>query len=207
MRKPSPLRRCRLLIFAKEPLPGRVKTRLGGGIGVLEAACWYRRQARSLVRCLGRDPRWETWIAVSPDAAGMASRFWPPDLRRWPQGGGDLGARMLRAFREFPPGPLVIIGADIPGIEPRHIASAFQALGSAEAVFGPADDGGYWLIGLQRGRRAAPPRLFRNVRWSTEHALGDTAANVAADGAALIETLRDVDTAADLPPADRARYS
>ena len=135
--KTAPLHRPRLLIFAKEPLPGRVKTRLGRGIGMVEAAGWYRRQASALVRRLSADPRWESWIAVSPDAAGMASRFWPRGVRRWPQGQGDLGARMGRAFREFPPGPLVIIGADIPGVTRRQITSAFNALGSARGGVGP----------------------------------------------------------------------
>lgn len=198
--------RPRLVIFAKEPLPGRVKTRLGRGVGMVEAAGWYRRESLALARRLGRDPRWESWIAVSPDAAGMASRFWPEGLRRWPQGKGDLGARMGRVFRRLPPGPVVIIGADIPGVDPQQIATAFQALGGAEAVFGPAHDGGYWLVGLRRGRRPAPPGLFEGVRWSTEHALGDTVASLGTERHALIERLRDVDTVDDLSAQDRARF-
>ena len=202
--------RPRVLIFAKEPLPGRVRTRLGrlsgGGIGMVEAAGWYRRQSHGLARRLARDPRWESWIAVSPDAAGLSSRFWPRGLKRWAQRGGDLGARMRRAFREFPPGPLVIVGADIPGVAPRHIASAFRALGAAEAVFGPADDGGYWLVGLRRARRAAPPGLFDGVRWSSESTLVDSVESLRGERHALIDRLRDVDGAADLPGSERARY-
>ncbi len=186
-----------LVIFAKEPVPGRVKTRLARGIGTVAAAWWFRRQALGLVRRLGRDPRWRTWIAVSPDAAGMASRLWPAHLPRIPQGGGDLGARMARAFRALPPGPACIAGADIPGIGPRHIAEAFAALGRAEAVIGPATDGGYWLIGLRRGR-AAPAGLFRDVRWSTAHARTDTEASLAPLSIAHAATLSDVDTEADL---------
>ncbi|MEL6979911.1 MAG: DUF2064 domain-containing protein [Pseudomonadota bacterium] len=199
--------RRRLLIFAKEPRPGWVKSRLGREIGSVAAAAWYRRQALSLARRMAADARWETWIAVSPDAEALSSRFWPRGLRRWPQGRGDLGARMGRAFRAFPPGPLAIIGADAPGVEHAHIAEAFAALGAAEAAIGPARDGGYWLIALRRGRRAAPPGLFDRVRWSTEHALADTLLGLGRERAALITTLADVDHAADLPPKDRARWS
>lgn len=190
--------RPRLLIFAKEPVAGRVKTRLGRDIGMVEAAWWYRRRARSLIRALSADPRWETWIAVSPDRDGLESRFWPAHLPRWPQGRGDLGARMGRAFAAFPPGPLVIVGADIPDLERRHVRAAFDALGDADAVLGPAEDGGYWLIGLKRSPRRKPIRLFEGVRWSTEHALADTEAGLAGLRIARLETLRDVDDARDL---------
>ena len=106
---------------------------------------------------------------------------------------------MGRVFRSLPPGPVCIIGADIPGIEKRHIAKAFQALGGHDAVLGPAPDGGYWLIGL---KRSTPPsaHLFQNVRWSTRHAMADTIATLGTDRIALIDTLRDVDEAADLSP-------
>jgi glycosyltransferase A (GT-A) superfamily protein (DUF2064 family) len=165
---------------------------------MVEAAWWFRRQSHALVRRLARDPRWETWLAVSPDREGMESRVWPANLRRWPQGRGDLGDRMARVFRRFPAGAVAIIGADIPDISPKHIAAAFQALGQADAVFGPAADGGYWLIGLSRGCRAAPAGLFRNVRWSSPNALADTVASLGRAQIAYIDTLGDVDTAADL---------
>ena len=90
-----------------------------------------------------------------------------------------------------------MIGADIPGITRNRIAGAFGALGSHDAVVGPATDGGYWLIGLSR-RRNVPPGLFRDVRWSTDHALSDTIANLPDHSIARVATLRDVDTIADL---------
>ena len=104
---------------------------------------------------------------------------------------------MGRILRSLPPGPVAIIGADIPGIDRPRIARAFAALGRADAVLGPAPDGGYWLIGL---KRTAPPpaRLFESVRWSTEHAMADTIATLGTDRIALIDTLRDVDEATDL---------
>ena len=76
--------------------------------------------------------------------------------------------------------------------------AAFDALGDADAVLGPAEDGGYWLIGLKRSPRRKPIRLFEGVRWSTEHALADTEAGLAGLRIARLETLRDVDDARDL---------
>ncbi|MGR3466816.1 MAG: TIGR04282 family arsenosugar biosynthesis glycosyltransferase [Shimia sp.] len=179
----------------KEPRPGRVKTRLGREIGHTAAAWWFRHQTRALIRRLD-DPRWRLWLAVAPDAEGMASRIWPAHLPRVPQGLGDLGDRMGRLFRSLPPGPVCIVGADIPGIDPPAVAEAFAALGRAEAVLGPAPDGGYWLIGLRR-TGAVPARLFEGVRWSSAHALADTRATLPGR-TALIRTLRDVDEVTDL---------
>jgi len=198
--------RPRLVIMVKEPVAGRVKTRLGRDIGMVPAAWWMRHQLTYLVRRL-RDPRWDLVLAVAPDRA-VGSRMLPVGVRRVPQGAGDLGDRMGRFLgqkpkRPVPPGvehraPTLIIGADIPGITPAHIAGAFRALGSHDAVIGPAPDGGYWLIGM--GLRTPPATLFQNVRWSTEHALADTLSTLPGWKIAQIDTLRDVDTAADLPP-------
>jgi len=119
----------------------------------------------------------------------------PRGGRRGGQGGGDLGRRMARVFQTLPPGPAVIIGSDIPAIRPAHIAAAFRALGQHQAVFGPATDGGYWLVGLRR-RPRLPRRLFERVRWSSAHALADTRAGLPKDmSVALLETLEDVDDA------------
>lgn len=185
-----------LVIMVKEPRPGRVKTRLGRDIGMVGAAWWFRHQTRSLVRRL-RDPRWQIVLAVTPDREGMNSRVWPVDLPRKPQGRGDLGDRMGRMLRGAPDGPVCLIGADIPGITRGHIARAFGALGRAEIVFGPAPDGGYWLVGAQR-YSALPSGMFNNVRWSTENALADTLASVNGRRVTLLDHLRDVDTVADL---------
>ena len=95
----------------------------------------------------------------------------------------------------MPRGPVVIIGSDIPSIEPVHINRAFQALGPNSTVLGPTLDGGYWLIGLKRCRPT--PGLFDNVRWSSGHEFDDTLKNVPAP-VALIDRLNDVDTVADL---------
>ncbi|WP_116132787.1 TIGR04282 family arsenosugar biosynthesis glycosyltransferase [Tropicimonas sp. IMCC34043] len=185
-----------LVVMVKEPRPGRVKTRLGADIGMVPAAWWSRHQCAALLRRL-QDPRWQLRLAVTPDAEGLASRVWPGQLPRLPQGAGDLGDRMARIFRSLPPGPAVIVGADIPEMAPRHIARAFTALGPAEAVLGPAPDGGYWLIGLKRSA-PPPPALFAGVRWSTRHAMADTMASLAPLRVALADTLADVDTASDM---------
>jgi hypothetical protein len=187
-----------LVIFLKEPRPGRVKTRLGRDIGMTGAAWWFRHQAARLIRRLGRDPRWRTVLAVSPGREGLASRVWPARLPRWPQGPGDLGCRMGRALRAMPSGPVIIIGADIPGLRPAHVAEGFRLLGRHDAVLGPAPDGGYWMIGLKRGGRAVPEGLFRGVRWSSAHALADTVASLAPLDVGFAAMLRDVDQAADL---------
>ncbi|WP_407491814.1 DUF2064 domain-containing protein [Pseudooceanicola sp. MF1-13] len=240
--------RPRLVIMVKEPVAGRVKTRLGRDIGMVPAAWWMRHQLASLVRRL-RDPRWDLVLAVAPDRA-VGSRMLPEMTIQVPQGSGTLGDRMALILKGKPkrlnrkhraatdprvaqsrrPGgraplgvclqtpagqcgaarrcrraghtswdssPTLITGADIPGITPAHIARAFHALGAHDAVIGPAPDGGFWLIGM--GTRTPPATLFQNVRWSTEHALADTLSTLPGWKIAQIDTLRDVDTAADLP--------
>ena len=182
--------------MVKEPHPGRVKTRLARDIGAVAAAWWFRHQSLALLRRL-RDPRWRLVLAVSPDAEGLASRVWPPGLARMPQGRGDLGRRMGRLLRALPPGPACILGADVPGVDRARVAEAFRALGRADAVLGPATDGGYWLVGLRR-TAAVPARLFGGVRWSTAHAMADTEASMRDLRVAHVATLSDVDTGADL---------
>lgn len=186
----------KLVIMVKEPRPGRVKTRLGRDIGLTASAWWFRHQVRALLRRI-EDPRWDTLLAVAPDVEGLTSRIWPAHLPRVAQGRGDLGDRMSRLLCGLPAGPVCIIGADIPDIIRPRIAEAFKALGDHEAVFGPAPDGGYWLIGMKRAR---PPRadVLTNVRWSSEHALSDSARSLGDVRIAHVATLRDVDTVDDL---------
>lgn len=188
------MRRPTLIVMVKEPRPGRVKTRLGAEIGMTEAARWFRRQSLSLLRRL-RDPRWDIVLSVSPDREGLVSRVWPGDLPRLAQGQGDLGLRMARALASVP-GPAVLVGADIPGIEKAHIARAFRVLGRAPSVIGPAADGGFWLVGLRQPDRQ-PAGLFANVRWSHPDTLADTLPTLP-QPVAFIDRLRDVDTARDL---------
>lgn len=180
--------------MVKEPRPGRVKTRLGADIGMTAAAWWFRHQTRTLIRRL-TDPRWHIILAVSPDREGLQSRIWPEHVARRPQGPGTLGDRMARMLRSTA-GPTLVIGADIPDVTRSHIAKAFRTLAHNASILGPAPDGGYWLVGLKHPRNA-PPTLFQNVRWSSEHALKDTEKTLPKP-TAKTATLRDVDTAADL---------
>ena len=188
------MRRPSLVIMVKEPRPGRVKTRLGRDIGLTTAAWWFRHQTRRLIARL-EDPRWQIILAVSPDHEGLQSRIWPDHIARLPQGAGDLGDRMARMLRATS-GPTLVIGADIPGVTKRHIAKAFKTLNRNASILGPAPDGGYWLVGLKHPVRA-PHTLFHNVRWSSERALDDTAKTLPRP-VGMTDTLRDIDTAADL---------
>ena len=185
-----------VIVFARTPRLGAVKRRLARGIGAMAALRFYRAQLAATLRA-ARDPRWQLVLAATPDRAGAR---WPAQVPRQPQGQGDLGARMLRALSRHR--RAVLVGSDIPGLSRADLAAAFRALGRADAVFGPAEDGGYWLVGFGPRRPAHP---FADVRWSTRHALADTLANFAGRRVALLRRLRDVDTAADLAAIRRAR--
>lgn len=180
----------------KEPVAGRVKTRLGADIGMTTAAWWFRRQSSRLIRNLA-DPRWETRLSVAPLNA-LNSRVWPAHIPRAPQSSGDIGQRMRHVFDTTPAGPVVLIGGDIPDITPKIINDAFQTLRHKDCVFGPATDGGFWLVGFRR-IRPLPPKLFENTRWSCEHTLSDTLKTLGDATVGYAATLHDVDTAADLP--------
>lgn len=180
-----------LVVMAKLPSAGRVKTRLARQIGAAEALRVYRTVLSRTLRGLSGDARWQTWIAVAPDTA-IHSPVWP-QAHLIGQGSGDLGQRMQRLFDVLPFGPAVIIGSDIPGIRRTDIADAFSVLGESDAVFGPAGDGGFWLVGQRRRPRVLP--MFDNVRWSSEHALADTLANTS--NAGFVRQIDDLDNAAD----------
>lgn len=190
------MRRGTVVIFLKSPVAGRVKTRLGREIGHGRAAALFRILTKHTLREAEKSGFRVVLAVDPPGAANESARFWPPHFRRIAQGRGDLGDRMGRVFR-YARTPVVIIGADAPGLRARHLRRAFAALRGADAVFGPAEDGGYWLIGLN-GRRAAPD-LFEGVRWSTKHALQDTLNTLPESFAvAMLDRLRDIDEAADL---------
>lgn len=124
-----------------------------------------------------RDRRFDTTLAVTPDSAASARDFAHFGARVVPQGGGDLGRRMIRALRLAGDRPAVVIGSDIPALSPTHVAAAFRAMGAAGVVFGPARDGGYWLIGARHPERLQAGALD-GVRWSGPHALADSVARL-----------------------------
>jgi glycosyltransferase A (GT-A) superfamily protein (DUF2064 family) len=180
-----------VVVFARQPRLGTVKRRLARSIGDGAALAFYRATLAILVRRLGDDPRWRLHVAWTPQSARLF-----PRISALVQAPGDLGHRMaqfLDPHGPLPAGPTVIIGSDVPTLEAPHVWRAFRALGSADFVFGPAPDGGYWLVGAAR-RRAMPHGLFRNVRWSSADALNDSLASLPRGTARLLaDRLDDVD--------------
>lgn len=178
-----------VIVFARAPRLGAVKRRLARDIGHRAALRFHVATMTRLVRALVAERRFQTIVAVTPDRARLSLR-----VKQMPQGSGDLGTRMHRAFWRYPKGRVAIIGCDIPAAGPVDLLAAFRALGHAGAVFGPAVDGGYWLVAMGVRR---PARPFARVRWSSEHALIDTLENFAGRRVAQLRTLNDVDTGDD----------
>ncbi len=181
-----------VIVFARIPRLGTVKRRLAREIGQRAALRFHSATLIGLLRDLTSDRRFRTILALTPDRARCRL---PVKVQRIHQGRGDIGQRMHRACARFPRGNVAIIGTDIPDAGAADVAAAFRALGSADAVFGPSMDGGYWLVALGARRPAMP---FANARWSSEHALSDTLLNFKGRRIALGRRLQDVDTAADL---------
>jgi rSAM/selenodomain-associated transferase 1 len=193
-----------VLLFAKAPRGGRVKTRLAAEVGEAAALAAYRRVGRQVVDRVGARYPLTVWYDP-PDAL--------PDMRRWlggrefmPQRGDDLGGRMAHAFEEhFRRGdaPVIAIGADAPGIDAATIAAAEAALQEAAVVLGPALDGGYYLLGLTR----LAPELLADVPWGTASVLQVTVARCFECDLPVkqLQPLRDLDTAADLEVLERGR--
>lgn len=189
-----------LIVFVKAPEPGRAKTRLGREIGHGRAAMLFRVMTKRTLKEAAAGP-WRTVLAIDPPSALYGWRaLWDCRFERMAQAKGDLGARLNAAMAAMPKGPVVVIGADAPGLRAARIRRAFHLLGRADAVFGPAEDGGFWLAGFARRRRA--PHLFENVRWSGPHALEDALAGLPESfRVERLPSLRDIDRAADLAAA------
>ena len=168
--------RRHLVLFVRAPRWGAGKRRLARDIGDAAALRFERAMLRLLVRRLGRDKRWQLRLVVTPDRARRHARLWPQGVAITAQGEGDLGRRMHHALALCPPGPAVLVGSDIPALSAGHIAAAFQRLGGCDLVFGPAQDGGFWLVGARRSPRLPP--LFGPVRWSGPHTLADALRNL-----------------------------
>ena len=183
----------RIIIFVKAPRPGFVKTRLAAAIGNEAARNAYRRLAETVVANLAPLPHTE--LRFTPDDTENEITHWLSDgWTAHPQGEGDLGERMHRAFTEAK-GPAIIIGSDCPQVELSDLRTAAKTLQARDAVIGPATDGGYWLIGLN----APCPALFENIKWSTSDVLPKTLekANEAGLSVQLLRELTDVDTGED----------
>ena len=190
-----------VVVFARTPRLGTVKRRLARDIGDRAALRFHTGTLLHLLRDLLRERRFRTVLALTPD--GAKDRL-PVAVARIRQGRGDIGQRMDTACGLFRRGNVAIIGCDIPDAGAADLRAAFRALGRNDAVFGPAEDGGYWLVALGPRRPAQP---FDKARWSTEHALADTARNFRGRRVAHLRVLRDVDTACDLPTHPRRSLS
>jgi hypothetical protein len=165
-----------LVLFVRAPQLGTGKRRLARDIGDIAALRFERAMIALLLRRLAKDRRWSLRIAVTPDKACRRARYWRSGVETVGQGQGDLGIRMRRALETCRPGPVVLVGADIPALDARHAAAAFHVLGRYDLVFGPAEDGGFWLVGARHPRHLPPS--FERVRWSGPDALADTLAGL-----------------------------
>lgn len=183
-----------LLIFAKYPEPEKVKTRLAKSLGAVEAAHRYRDMVETVIRKTSPlNGEYHRTLYFDPPGRG-------PDFMKWlsleirPQSSGDLGQRMLNAFQtSFANGckRAVVIGTDCVELERSLLCDAFARLKEADLVIGPAEDGGYYLIGMKKTH----PSLFEDIPWSTGKVLHETlekakGADLTVD---LLKTLSDLD--------------
>ncbi|HET9639909.1 MAG TPA: TIGR04282 family arsenosugar biosynthesis glycosyltransferase [Allosphingosinicella sp.] len=184
----------RIVIFAKAPVPGRVKTRLIPALGAQGAARLARQMLEHTVaEALATGLPVE--LCGDPDAAEWHEAR--PGLALTAQGDGDLGERLARAAeRVLGEERILLIGADCPEMDRRTILKAAAALEARDSVIHPAQDGGYALLGLTALDRS----LFEGMEWSTGDVAAETIARIEALGWSLHlgETLRDVDEPEDL---------
>lgn len=204
--------RCRIVILAKAPVPGDVKTRLIPALGAERAAGLAARMLRHALAEARAASLGTVELCAAPSPGAPALR---PVLAALPapglaslelsaQGPGGLGERMARAFdRGLSCDPKVLlIGTDCPALRAETLRAAAAALDSHDAVFVPALDGGYALVGLRRFL----PALFEGIPWSTEGVMAETRRRLQAHGLPWHElpALPDIDEPADLchVPAD-----
>jgi rSAM/selenodomain-associated transferase 1 len=185
----------RVVLYAKEPVAGRVKTRLAREIGDAAAAALYAAFLEDLAVALPAPGRWEAVLAhAEPEAGPFLRKTFGAPWTLSPQGDGSLGMRLRNAFEGA---HVVVAGSDAPTLGRTDLEEAFGALaGGADVVFAPSPDGGFSLIGT----RKKPGDFLEGVRWSTEYALDDArrAAERLGLRVALIAPVPDVDVLEDL---------
>jgi uncharacterized protein len=201
-----------LIVFLKAPTPGRVKTRLAADLGDDRAAAIYRELIAETFQHLPWDML-DVWLCYDPPEAESEIRAWltptlPKVVTFLPQAAGDLGARLDAASRAaFAAGATTVtmIGTDCPEFRfPVFVILRRFLAEPIDCVFGPAADGGYYLVALKR----PCSEIFTDIPWSTDQTLS---ASLAAAGRAklrthlLTRTLRDIDTLADFTAWDEAR--
>lgn len=188
-----------LLVFVKRPRPGEVKTRLAAALGPDDAAALYRRLAEEVLRLTPARGAYRRLVFHAPADAGAEIAAWLPGETLVPQVEGDLGWRMAAGFEEaFRRGArrAAIVGTDVPALTRSLVAQALGALEDHDLVLGPARDGGYYLLAIDRPH----PGLFQGIAWSTPTVLAATAerATGLGLGVRLLQVLRDVDTPQDV---------
>lgn len=193
-----------VVLLAKAPRAGAVKTRLAREVGAHRALEVYRALGERVVRQLGDAYAPTVWY--EPPEALDEMRAWLGEREYRPQSAGDLGERLAAALAfHLAAGqrPVLAIGADVPGITAETVRRAEALLERADVVLGPAEDGGYYLVGVTREH----PTLFRGMPWGSNRVLGATLAVCRREGLAVaqLERLRDVDTVADLAAVRRER--
>ena len=192
-----------LIIFAKNPVLGKVKTRLARDIGDAAALEIYQRLlAHTAKECRPLLETVDIFLYFSDEVPLLLSGFPPQDFRYRQQRGADLGQRMANAFADvFSAGyaQAVIIGTDCFELQTSHLLAAFAEIADAknDFVIGPALDGGYYLLAM---RQLFAP-IFVDKTWSSPTVLRNTVADILAQKLtiAYLPTLRDVDTVEDLP--------
>ncbi len=180
-----------VIVFARAPRLGTVKRRLARDIGDRIALRFHVAVLTALLRDLKACRRFNVVLAITPDRQRFRMPVTVPHIS---QGRGDLGVRMSRALGRYRRGRVALMGCDIPQARAADLCDVFHGLGTANAVFGPATDGGYWVIALGPRR---PADLFGRARWSTRHALADTLDQFQRHRVGFVCTLHDVDTVAD----------
>ncbi len=196
----------RLLVFARLPEAGQVKTRLARDLGDERALALYQAMVHDTLRAIGhstKDLEIEVVWAPSQNAnrETLAQAF--PDRALAMQTGETLGDRLAMAFSErfffHRTEKIIAIGVDDPSLDRESIDHAFALLDSCEFVIGPAADGGYYLIGCRAA--AFTSELFMNVEWGTNTVASATLAKIRTwmSSVAVLPERRDLDVAGDLP--------
>ncbi len=196
------MRPTRIVIFAKAPVPGRVKTRLIPALGEVGAArLAYKMLLATIAEAVAAGLATpELCGTPHPDDSAWAGHL-PPGVRLSDQGPGDLGQRLAAAAkRVIDDGErILLIGTDCPELDSKRLGEAASGLESHDAVIHPARDGGYALLGLAR----TDPSLFGDIAWSTDTVAATTIARIRALGWSLFvgDFMSDIDEPADLDAA------
>ena len=183
-----------IIVFAKAPELGKVKTRLGEKIGPRNALIIYQHLLQKTAHVLAEIE--DTIYVYGTEKEQPIEAFNKVATDQFVQQGNDLGERMARAFDEnfaqF--SPILIIGADLWTLEKEDISNALQALKTHDIVIGPSEDGGYYLLGLNHPH----PSIFINKQWRTSTVFNDTRLEIQDEKLYLLQLKNDIDTYADL---------